>query len=123
MIAYRQGHFPGTVLVTFVIEPRPHQAGGVISVVGDFNAWDPSANHFTPGVDGRWRATATLRVGRRHPFRYLAENGDWFDESDADDWRDDGHGRVNCVLDLTGVRPIVSEPAAAGPGLPVAAAP
>jgi 1,4-alpha-glucan branching enzyme len=72
-----------------------------VSVVGDFNDWDPGADRFTPGADGRWRATVTLEGGRRHAFRYLAQNGEWFDESDADERRDDGQGRVNCVLDLT----------------------
>ena len=101
MIAYRAGTEPGTVLVTFVIEPRRAHREGTLSVVGDFNDWDPAANRFTPGVDGRWRVNVTLDTGRRHSFRYLAENGDWFDEPDADDRRDDGHGHVNCVLDLT----------------------
>jgi hypothetical protein len=89
------------VLVTFVVEPRRAHLSGAIAVVGDFNGWDPTADVFSPGADGRWRATAVLPAGHRHCFRYLAENGDWFDEPDADDWRPDAQGRVNCVLDLT----------------------
>lgn len=100
MIAHGRGLRPGTVVVTFVIVPRPEHAAGAISVVGDFNDWDPAAHRFTRGADGRWRTSVTLPVGAWYAFRYLAENGDWFDEPDADDRRDDGHGRINCGLDL-----------------------
>lgn len=101
MLAHRRGDDPGTEVVTFIIEPRLEHAAGAIAVVGDFNDWDPTVDRFAPGADGRWRATVSMATGRRHLFRYLAENGDWFDEPDADERRDDGHGRVNCVLDLT----------------------
>jgi 1,4-alpha-glucan branching enzyme len=101
MIARSLSARPGTALVSFVIEPRPEHRTGAISVVGDFNDWDPTRHVFRGGADGRWRATVVLQTGRRHAFRYLAENGEWFDEPDADDRRDDGHGRTNCILDLT----------------------
>jgi hypothetical protein len=104
LIAYGQGREPGSAVVSFVIEPGPEHAGGAIAVVGDFNDWDPTRHEFTPGADGRWRVSVELHTGRSYAFRYLAENGEWFDEPDADDRQDNGAGQTNCVLDLTSPR-------------------
>jgi hypothetical protein len=105
LIAYGQGPEPESAVVTFVIEPAPQHAGGAIAVVGDFNDWDPTRHEFTPGADGRWRVSVELHSGHRYAFRYLAENGEWFDEPDADDRLDNGCGQADCVLDLTEFRP------------------
>jgi hypothetical protein len=104
LIAYGQGPDPGSAVISFVIEPAPEHAGGAIAVVGDFNDWDPTQHEFTPGADGRWRVSVELDTGHRYAFRYLAENGDWFDEPDADDRQENGSGQTDCVLDLTAPR-------------------
>ena len=71
----------GMVRVTFtlpVAEPT-----GAVSVVGDFNDWDP----FAPPLRrrGGWAkgirsASVTVPPGSTLHFRYLAEGGQWFDD-------------------------------------------
>ena len=68
----------GTVRVTFAL-PRD-TPGGAVSVVGDFNAWDPFAHPLRRRTNGTRSATVTVAAGRTLHFRYLAEGGIWFDD-------------------------------------------
>lgn len=81
------------VKVTFAI-PQDHPSGQV-SVVGDFNDWTPGRNVLARRTNGTRSATVTLPAGSRVRFRYLGENGHWFDDDQAD--RDGDAG----VIDLT----------------------
>jgi len=67
----------GTVRVTFAL-PRD-TPGGAVSVVGDFNDWDPFAHPLRRRANG----TVTVTAGRTLHFRYLAEGGIWFDDDAA----------------------------------------
>ena len=66
------------VKVNFVL-PKDAVAGNV-SVVGDFNGWDPLAHPLQPRRNGTRSAVVTLPPGRRFAFRYLAEGGRWHDD-------------------------------------------
>ena len=68
----------GTVRVTFAL-PRDTPPGAV-SVVGDFNSWDPFAHPLRRRANGTRSATVTVAAGRTLHFRYLAEGGIWFDD-------------------------------------------
>jgi 1,4-alpha-glucan branching enzyme len=68
----------GTVRVTFAL-PVDEPAGAV-SVVGDFNNWDPLAHPLRPRANGTRSAAVTVRAGSTLHFRYLAEGGVWFDD-------------------------------------------
>jgi len=68
----------GTVRVTFAL-PRDTPRGAV-SVVGDFNSWDPFAHPLQRRTNGTRSATVTVPAGRTLHFRYLAEGGIWFDD-------------------------------------------
>lgn len=37
-----------------------------VSVIGDFNNWDPAAHPMTQGVDGAWRAHIPIAHGHHH---------------------------------------------------------
>ncbi|MFJ3202901.1 isoamylase early set domain-containing protein [Streptomyces sp. NPDC086989] len=68
--------------VTFVLpEGTPP---GPVSVVGDFNHWDPAAHPLAPRGDGMRAASVALPAGGTHAFRYLAAGDYWFDDTDAD---------------------------------------
>ena len=68
----------GTVRVTFALPAdRP---GGAVSVVGDFNNWDPFAHPLRKRTNGTRSAAVTVRTGSTLRFRYLAEGGLWFDD-------------------------------------------
>src|SRR5690349_22893515 len=67
----------GTVRVTFAL---PREApGGAVSVVGDFNGWDPFAHPLRRRANGTRSATVTIPACRTLHIRYLADGGIWFD--------------------------------------------
>jgi hypothetical protein len=72
----------GTVKLTFAL-PADEPSGSV-SVVGDFNDWQPGVHELVPGADGRRTATVTVPAGATVHFRYLADGGFWFDDEYAD---------------------------------------
>src|SRR6266511_2930596 len=53
---------------------------GKVSVVGDFNDWDPFAHPLRPRSNGTRSVAVTLPAQRRFAFRYLDEAGRWHDD-------------------------------------------
>ncbi len=84
------------VKVSFVL-PRDAVAGNV-SVVGDFNGWDPFAHPLQPRRNGTRSAAVTLPPGRRFAFRYLAEGGRWHDDPTAETFEPNDVGGRNTIL-------------------------
>lgn len=83
----------GEVQVTFVLdEPRP------VSVVGDFNDWDPYRHPLEPRCTGLRSAVVVASEGAVLRFRYLAESGEFFDDPDACAIEDDGLGGAHGVV-------------------------
>ena len=72
----------GSVRVTFVL-PAAEPAGAV-SVVGDFNDWNPYAHPLRKRANGVRSAVVTLPAGTTLRFRYLAQGGVWFDDDTAE---------------------------------------
>jgi hypothetical protein len=66
-----------------------------ISVVGNFNDWQPYRNPMISRPDGSLSTSVVCPPGTVLRFRYLGNNGVWFDEHDAD-WID-GDGSVLVV--------------------------
>ena len=71
----------GTVRVTFALPAG--QPPGAVSVVGDFNDWDPFAHPLQRRSNGTRSAAVTVPAGATLRFRYLAEGGVWFDDDTA----------------------------------------
>ncbi|MFI5958300.1 isoamylase early set domain-containing protein [Cryptosporangium sp. NPDC051539] len=65
-----------------------------VSVVGDFNGWQPGKHELTPRRNGTRSVTLTLPAGE-HRFRYLGTGGIWLDDLEAD--RIDSQGSVLVV--------------------------
>ncbi|GAA2413529.1 isoamylase early set domain-containing protein [Nonomuraea africana] len=72
----------GLVSLTFTL---PADLPGPVSVVGDFNQWDPYAHPMTRTDQGMHTAVVALPAGTSICFRYLADGGAWLDEPDADE--------------------------------------
>ena len=84
----------GDVLVTFMIDDeRP------VSVVGDFNSWDPQRDPFVEELDGRRYVTVSVPADTVTCFRYLAEGGEFYDDPAADRLEPNGYGQTHGVLD------------------------
>jgi 1,4-alpha-glucan branching enzyme len=71
----------GSVRITFAL-PAAEPAGAV-SVVGDFNNWDPLAHPLRKRSNGTRSTVVTTLPGSTLRFRYLAEGGHWFDDEAA----------------------------------------
>lgn len=57
---------------------------GAVSVVGDFNGWEPGRHELLRRRNGLRTVSVILPPGA-HRFRYLATGGVWFDDETADD--------------------------------------
>jgi 1,4-alpha-glucan branching enzyme len=71
----------GTVRVTFALPAN--EPAGAVSVVGDFNNWDPFAHPLRKRSNGTRSTVVTVSPGSTLRFRYLAEGGMWFDDDSA----------------------------------------
>lgn len=63
-----------------------------VSVVGDFNDWEPGRHELRTRRNGTRTISVTLPPGK-HRFRYLGTGGLWFDDEDAD-WIDTDGGVI-----------------------------
>ena len=63
------------VKVTFVLPSD--QPDGAVSVVGDFNNWDPFSHPLRKRTNGTRSVVVKLPSGSKMHFRYLAEGGLW----------------------------------------------
>ena len=70
------------VRVTFVLPAG--EPPGAVSVVGDFNDWNPFAHPLRRRGNGTRSAVVKVPSGSKLLFRYLAEGGVWFDDETAE---------------------------------------
>ena len=63
---------------------------GPVSVVGSFNDWTPGQHPLRRRSNGTASTSVTVPVGQTVRFRYLGEQGRWFDDADADEITADG---------------------------------
>jgi len=70
-----------------------------ISVVGDFNSWNPLANPLEQNDEGNMSTTLVLQTGQRYAFRYLDAAGQWYNDGFADDFELTGFESYNSILE------------------------
>jgi 1,4-alpha-glucan branching enzyme len=85
----------GQVKITFTV-PNDQPVGG-ISLVGNFNNWDPYAHPMERKNNGTYQVSLTVPSQEPILFRYLADGGVWFDDADADH-HDEHGGRLNPMV-------------------------
>jgi 1,4-alpha-glucan branching enzyme len=68
----------GTVRVTFTLPVE--EPASAVSVVGDFNDWNPFAHPLRIRANRTRSASVTVPSGSTLRFRYLAEGGRWFSD-------------------------------------------
>jgi hypothetical protein len=78
-------------------------AAGRVSVVGDFNDWDPRATPLRPSAhrDGIWTVELTLTPGR-HEYAFLIDGSQWATDPAAARGPQDDFGEPNSVLVVRG---------------------
>jgi 1,4-alpha-glucan branching enzyme len=82
----------GDVRVTFVL--RTDEPSGRVSVVGDFNEWEPGAHELRPRNNGTRSVSVTVPDGTPVRFRYLGEGGQWDNETEYPEVRREGEDSV-----------------------------
>lgn len=84
----KQTNDDGLVTVTFILPSNV--VGAPISVVGNFNEWQPYRHPLIRRPDGTLSTTVVCHPGTTLYFRYLGSDGSWFDDMDADEINDQG---------------------------------
>jgi 1,4-alpha-glucan branching enzyme len=69
-----------------------------VSLVGEFNDWDPSATPMKRGKGGDFQAMLELEPGRAYQFRYLVGGEHWCNDWHADAYVPNDLGEENCVV-------------------------
>jgi 1,4-alpha-glucan branching enzyme len=69
-----------------------------VSVLGDFNGWDPYAHPLKKRSNGTRSAVVEVPAGSVLRFKYLAADGTWFCDPDADAVVHDEYQVVDSLL-------------------------
>ncbi len=86
------------VKLTFV---QPHDgAKSTVSVVGDFNNWDPNATKLVKRANGTTSASVTLDAGQKVRFRYRTADGVWFNDEAAEVYEVGEAGVENSIVTI-----------------------
>ena len=89
----RQGD---VVKVTFALASSDVSAP--VSVVGEFNGWDPYAHPLKKRSNGTLSAIVDVASGQTWRFKYLGVNGNWFCDPDADTVTNDEYDTLDSLL-------------------------
>lgn len=88
----------GVAKVTFVVSLS--ECDEPVSVVGDFNDWNPLATPLRKRSNGTQSANVAVPVGSTYRFKYLAEGGRWFCDAEAKCDGDRHAPQANSFLEL-----------------------
>ncbi len=69
-----------------------------VSVVGDFNDWDPNAHHMDQLKSGERKLTIDLGQGGEYEFRYLLDGEAWYNDKQADRYVANAFGGENGLV-------------------------
>lgn len=83
--------------VTFQIPAE--WAQNEVALVGDFNAWDPTANKLAK-KNGAWETTIRLEPGAQAKFRYYIDNSAWANDDAADAYVANEFGTEDSVVTI-----------------------
>ena len=72
-----------------------------VAVAGDFNEWVPGVMLADPDGDGVWVGRLKLSPGV-HRYMYVIDGSHWITDPYAERYTEDGFGRQNAVIAITG---------------------
>jgi hypothetical protein len=90
----------GNCKVTFKIPEAAAPDAKNVTIVGDFNNWDPAATPMTGLKTGDFKITLTLEAGREYRFKYLIDGNRWENDWGADRYVPNEFGADDSVLIL-----------------------
>jgi 1,4-alpha-glucan branching enzyme len=86
--------------VTFSIGHGATEDAKVVSLVGDFNAWDAEAEPMKRGKSGDFSTTLKLGCGDSYEFRYVIDGSIWENDAEADSYVSSPFGSDNSVVEV-----------------------
>lgn len=86
----------GGVKVTFAL--AVDEVDQPVSVVGDFNAWDPFAHPLRKRSNGTRSVSVELTAGDAVRFKYLTADGRWLTDPEAEQVANDEYGTVDSLV-------------------------
>jgi 1,4-alpha-glucan branching enzyme len=84
-----------TVKITFAL--ALDEADQAVSVVGDFNGWNPLVHPLKKRSNGTRSVTVEAAANADYRFKYLVDGGEWRNDPDAEQV-DSGHGTVDSLV-------------------------
>lgn len=67
-------------------------------LLGDFNNWDENAAPMQRDDENGFSITLNLKKGQEYQFRYLVNDGEWYNDSQADGYVLNPFGSDNSVV-------------------------
>lgn len=86
--------------VTFRVSKEMANEAETVTVVGDFNNWDPIETPLNKLKSGEFSCVLEVETGKDYQFRYLVDGKDWYNEPEADGYAANEFGGENSVLSL-----------------------
>ena len=96
MIAKTYSKTASKCRVTFRLPEKA--AAKEVSVLGEFNNWDPTTHPLIPRKNGTFSTTVSLESGQSYRFRYLADGDQWLNDDEADGLDLNRFGSLDSVL-------------------------
>lgn len=85
--------------VTFRLPSELASGAARVTLVGDFNDWDPATLPLEKLKSGDFKVTIDLESGRDYQFRYLIDGTTWLNDGAADRYVPSGFaGAENSVV-------------------------
>jgi 1,4-alpha-glucan branching enzyme len=89
----------GICKVAFTLPELATNQAHKVSIVGDFNSWNPNKNLMKKDKNGLYKGTIELPLGKLYQFRYLVDDNQWVNEWDADAYSPTPYGNeYNMIL-------------------------
>lgn len=93
----KQGPVQNSNKISVTFEMPADIQAATLSLVGDFNDWDPAAAPMRRRKDGTWAKTLRLAPGIYH-YRFVTDDGIWYNDPAASGYEPSGLGEDNSVV-------------------------
>jgi 1,4-alpha-glucan branching enzyme len=70
-----------------------------VSLVGDFNDWNPTSNPFSKKKD-HWETSVKMDAGSQSRFRYFVDGDRWLNDEQADAYLGNEFGTEDFVVSI-----------------------
>lgn len=88
--------------LSFRISKSMAENAQTIKILGDFNGWNKDVEPMSKLKSGEFTQILKLETGQQYQFRYLVNDSEWINESEADSTVPNGvvEGEFNSVVTL-----------------------